>query len=487
MNDHAPRTTRWRSTLSAPVFIPSIIVIVALLGVCAVHPKLAEALFTHIQNWVYAHFSWYYILVVSAFLIFLVILAASPAGSIRLGPDDATPEYSYSSWIAMLFAAGMGIGLLYFGVAEPMMHFDKPIDAVAGTQAAARSAMVTTFFHWGLHAWAIYATVGLALAYFGFRYNLPLTIRSALYPLLKRRLDGTAGHVVDIFALVCTVFGIATTVGYGVLQLGAGVHRLTGMDTSSPAFRYTTIAVLIGMAGISAATGVGKGVKRLSEFNLLLALCLMLFVLFAGPTTELMQSFTENVGAYFSELTHMSFRTFAYADQEKQSWLSGWTVQYWAWWISWSPFVGLFIARISRGRTIREFIIGVLLVPSIFNFLWLSIFGNGAIWFDTHGGSKMLSSVSNSVDALLFNLFDMLPGSGISSGIAVLLIVVFFVTSADSGSLVLDGIASKGNEDTPVWQRLMWAAILGLTAALLMSVGGLKALRVRGCMACADR
>ncbi|MDQ7988163.1 MAG: BCCT family transporter [Candidatus Dactylopiibacterium sp.] len=472
-----PKHPALRTTLSAPVFIPGLALIALLLGVCAFDPGLAERFFLAGQNWITHNLSWYYILTVAIFLGFLVVLAASPLGDIRLGPDDATPEYSYPSWLAMLFAAGMGIGLLYFGVAEPMAHFAAPVEGAAGSPGAARAAMVTTFFHWGLHAWAIYATVGLALAYFGFRYNLPLTIRSALYPLLRQRTHGPIGHVIDIFALVCTVFGIATTLGYGVLQLSAGVHRLTGIDTTTPGFLYTTIAIVMSMAGISAATGVGRGVKRLSEFNLLLAIGLLLYVLAAGPTQHVLASFTENLGAYFREIVPLSFRTFAYGDVVQREWLSGWTIAYWAWWVSWAPFVGLFIARISRGRTIREFILGVLLVPSAFNFLWMSVFGNSAIWFDTHGAAQTLSAAAGGADALLFNFLDLLPFSTISSGVAVLLVVVFFVTSADSGALVLDSIASKGQDETPVWQRLMWAAILGLTSALLMSVGGLKALQ----------
>jgi choline/glycine/proline betaine transport protein len=466
-----------RCTLSAPVFIPSVVLIALLLAVCAFDPAVAERFFATGQKWISANLSWYYILVVAAFLVFLLILAVSPYGDIRLGPDDASPEYSYPSWLAMLFAAGMGIGLLYFGVAEPMGHFTAPVLAKAGSPEAARDAMVNTFFHWGLHAWAIYATVGLALAYFGFRYNLPLTIRSALYPLLRERTHGPIGHAIDVFALVCTVFGIATTLGYGVLQLSAGLHRLTGLETSGAGFRYATIAVVMALAGISAATGVGRGVKRLSEFNLMLTIGLMLFVLVCGPTGAVLSAFTENLGVYLSQIVPLSFRTFAYGSEQQQGWLSGWTLLYWAWWISWAPFVGLFIARISRGRTIREFILGVLLVPSAFNFLWMSVFGNSAIWFDTHGSAQALSAAVSDTDALLFNFLDLLPLSSVSSGVAVVLIVVFFVTSADSGALVLDGIASKGSENSPVWQRLMWAAILGLTAALLMSVGGLKALQ----------
>lgn len=477
MTDKTHPDNTVRCTLSAPVFVPGMLSILLLLGFCVLWPSLAEQAFDSAQAWISASFGWYYVLAASAFLVCLVVIAASRFGDIRLGPDDATPEYSYTSWIAMLFAAGMGIGLLYFGVAEPMMHFAAPPTAAAQTPAAAQQAMSTTFFHWGLHAWGIYATVGLALAYFGFRYKLPLTLRSALYPLLRERIHGPLGHAVDSFALVSTVFGIATTLGYGVLQLSAGLQRVTGMDTSGPGFRYLAIAVVISLAGISAATGVGRGVKRLSELNLLLAIGLMLFVLFSGPTTAVLGAFSENLGNYLSEVVSMSFRTFAYSDADKQGWLSGWTLLYWAWWISWSPFVGLFIARISRGRTIREFVLGVLLVPTAFNFLWMSVFGNSAIWLDVNKAGGALSLLANNADTLLFNFLDLLPASTLSSCVALLLIVVFFVTSADSGALVLDGIASRGHPRSPVWQRLMWTLLLGLTAALLMGVGGLKALQ----------
>ena len=474
MQDNTTRSPR--CTLSAPIFVPSAILIVSLLALCAFAPQAAEKLFASGQGWISEHFAWFYVLAVAGFLVALLALTMSRFGDIRLGPDDATPEYNYASWVAMLFAAGMGIGLLYFGVAEPMMHYVSPPTAATGTAAATSEALTTTFFHWGLHAWAIYGTVGLALAYFGFRYNQPLTLRAALYPLLRERTQGALGHAVDIFSLVSTVFGIATTLGYGVLQLSAGITRLTGWDTSGELFRFGLIAAVICLAGISAATGVGRGVRRLSEFNLLLALGLMLFVLFAGPTTLILGAFTENLGNYLSQLASMSFRTFAH-EEEKQGWLSGWTILYWAWWISWSPFVGLFIARISRGRTIREFVLGVLFIPTAFNLLWMTVFGNGAIWADAQLAAGALSAASSNVDALLFNFLDLLPAAGITASIALLLIVVFFVTSADSGALVLDGIASRGHQHSPVWQRLMWAVVLGLTAALLMSVGGLKALQ----------
>ena len=466
-----------RCTLSLPILVPSLIVIGLLLLTCSLAPDAAARFFGAGQSWIAQHFSWFYVLVVGLFLILLLVLAFSTYGRIRLGPDDARPEFSFTSWLAMLFAAGMGIGLMYFGVGEPMMHFLSPPQASAGTPAAAREAMVTTFFHWGFHAWAIYAIVGLVLAYFGFRYNLPLTIRSGLYPIFKERIRGPIGHAVDIFALVGTIFGIATTLGYGVLQLSAGITRLTGMDTGGELFRFGLIGVVIALAAISAVTGLDKGVRRLSELNLLLAISLLLFVLFAGPTEYILGALSENIGNYVSQLTQLTFRTFTYTEPNQSGWFGNWTLLYWAWWISWSPFVGLFIARISRGRTLREFILGVLFVPTAFNLLWMTVFGNSAIWLSLHGGEQALAQSASNVDALLFNFFDLLPASGITSALAVILISVFFITSADSGAFVIDNIATQGAERSPVWQRLFWAALLGLTAAILMATGGLAALQ----------
>ncbi|MBE9610173.1 BCCT family transporter [Chitinilyticum litopenaei] len=460
-----------------PVFIPSIIIIASLLAVCTFNPKAAEAFFAAGQSWITGHFSWFYVLAVATFLIVLITIAMSRYGDIRLGADDARPDFGFTSWLAMLFAAGMGIGLMYFGVGEPMMHFLAPPSAAAGSSAGAREAMTTTFFHWGFHAWAIYAMVGLVLAYFGFRYRLPLTLRSGLYPIFKERIHGPIGHAVDVFALVGTVFGIATTLGYGVMQLSAGLHRLTGWDTSGNGFLFGLIALVVLLAGISAATGLDKGVKRLSELNLLLAIGLLLFVLFAGPTLAVLGMFSENIGNYLSSIVQLTFRTFSYEAASSEGWFGGWTILYWAWWISWSPFVGLFIARISRGRTIREFIIGVLLVPTAFNLLWMTVFGNTAIWLDMHSAAGALGATAGNVDALLFNFFDLLPFAGVTSTVAIVLIGVFFITSADSGAFVIDNIASQGNERSPVWQRLFWAALLGLTAALLLGAGGLKALQ----------
>lgn len=466
-----------RMTFAPAVVLPSLLVLGALLVLCGFYPQRADQLFGSAQAWVVTNFDWFYTVAVTGFLVFLVLIAWSRYGDIRLGPDDAKPEFSFASWTAMLFAAGMGIGLMYFGVGEPLQHYLNPPTQEAGTPAAAREALTSTFFHWGFQAWAIYGVMGLVLAYFGFRYNLPLTMRSGLYPLLQKRINGPIGHSVDAFALVGTIAGLATTLGYGALQLAAGLNLVTGWDTGTTAFRIAVIVVVVGLAGLSAASGLDKGVKRLSEVNLLITFALLGFVLLCGPTVFLLQAFSENIGNYLSSLVGMSLRTFTYEVANDDGWFGGWTILYWAWWISWSPFVGMFIARISRGRTVREFIVGVLFIPTAFNLLWMTVFGNGAIWIDTHVAQGALSATASNVDALLFRFFEYLPLGKAVSWIAVLLIALFFVTSADSGAYVVDAIASRGHPQSPVWQRLFWAAVLGMTAVVLLLAGGLKALQ----------
>ncbi len=464
-------------TLVPQVVVPALLVLGGLLVFCGMFPQRADLFFSGAQSWVVSHFDWFYTSAVTVFLVFLLLVASSRFGNIKLGPDDAEPEFNFLSWTAMLFAAGMGIGLMYFGVGEPLQHFLKPPTQIGGTPAAAKEALQVTFFHWGFHAWAVYGTMGLVLAYFGFRYNLPLTLRSGLYPLLKERINGPIGHCVDAFALVGTIAGIATTLGYGALQLAAGLNKVGGWDTSTNAFRIGIIVVVVLLAGISAVSGLDKGVRRLSEFNLSLSFILLGFVIIAGPTVYLFQALSENIGGYLSNLVNMSLRTFVYEPTRDEGWFGGWTILYWAWWISWSPFVGMFIARISRGRTIRQFIIGVLLVPTAFNLLWMTAFGNGAIWIDTNVAQGALAQTVGNVDALLFRFFDFLPLTTTVSWLAILLIGVFFVTSADSGAFVVDAIASRGNPRSPVWQRLFWAAVLGVTATVLLLAGGLGALQ----------
>lgn len=473
----APPSPPPLTTLVPQVVVPALLVLGGLLVFCGMFPQRADLFFSGAQSWVVSHFDWFYTSAVTVFLVFLLLVASSRFGDIKLGPDDAEPEFNFLSWTAMLFAAGMGIGLMYFGVGEPLQHYLKPPTQIGGTPAAAKEALQVTFFHWGFHAWAVYGTMGLVLAYFGFRYNLPLTLRSGLYPLLKERINGPIGHCVDAFALVGTIAGIATTLGYGALQLAAGLNKVGGWDTSTNAFRIGIIVVVVALAGISAVSGLDKGVRRLSEFNLSLSFLLLGFVIIAGPTVYLFQALSENIGGYLSNLVSMSLRTFVYEPTRDEGWFGGWTILYWAWWISWSPFVGMFIARISRGRTIRQFIIGVLLVPTAFNLLWMTAFGNGAIWIDTHVAQGALAQTVGNVDALLFRFFDFLPLTTTVSWLAILLIGVFFVTSADSGAFVVDAIASRGNPRSPVWQRLFWAAVLGVTATVLLLAGGLGALQ----------
>nr|WP_314900377.1 BCCT family transporter [uncultured Deefgea sp.] len=466
-----------RTTFCWPVVLPSMALVLALLLFSIFSPGNTEQIFITSKAWVTQYFSWFYTLVVAAFVTLLIGIAISRYGKIRLGPDDAEPEFKFSSWIAMLFAAGMGVGLMYFGVGEPIQHLIAPPTAQVGTPAAAHEAMLMTFFHWGIHAWAIYGVVGLVLAYFGFRYNLPLTVRSGLYPILKDKINGPWGHAVDVFALCGTIFGIATTLGYGVLQLSAGLSHVTGWNFGGIHMQLGLIAAVVVLAGVSAASGVGKGVRILSELNLGLAIALVGFVLIAGPTLYLLGAFSENIGNYLANIVQLTFRNFTYEAANSEGWYQGWTILYWAWWISWAPFVGMFIARISRGRTIREFIIGVLLIPATFNFLWMTVFGNAAIWIDTHVAMGALSATAGNVDALLFTFLDYLPFAGLSSALAITLISIFFITSADSGAMVIDNIASRGDPKSPVWQRLFWAVVLGVLAGCLLTAGGLKALQ----------
>lgn len=463
-----------KTTFTRTVAIPGLLVLLALSLLCALWPDRTEQALLAVQSYVYRKFSWVYTMLVSLFFIFLLVLAFGKAGNIRLGPDNSKPQYSFFSWIAMLFAAGMGIGLMYFGVAEPMSHYVHP--ALPTVANPAKEAMLATFFHWGLHAWAIFALMGLILAYFSFRYRLPLSIRSGLYPLLGERIKGVVGNVADTFALVSTFFGIATSMGFGVVQLNAGLVHIGLLGHTSFALQCAIIAAVSAVAILSAVAGVSRGVRRLSEANLCLAVLLMAFVLLLGPTTFLLSAFSESLGYYVQRLAGLTFNTFAF-ETDGRGWFTSWTVMFWAWWISWAPFVGLFIARISKGRTIREYIVAVLLVPSLFVFMWMTVFGAGAIHIDSHVAGGALSALADQPDILLFSFFGQFPMAGALCVLGIVMIAVFFVTSADSGILVMNSISSGNAPNSPKWQNAFWGVLLALISMALLYAGGLRSLQ----------
>ncbi|WP_028116496.1 choline BCCT transporter BetT [Ferrimonas senticii] len=470
----ASASTSPQSSLNRSVFAGASLLILLMVGFTALFPELASQQFSALQASIITNASWFYILAVALILLLVAYLGLSRYGEIKLGPDHAEPDFSLGSWFAMLFSAGMGIGLMFFGVAEPVMHFMTPPIGEGGTVEAAREAMKLTFFHWGLHAWALYAIVALILAFFSYRHGLPLTLRSALYPLIGDRIYGWAGHAVDIFAILGTIFGVATSLGYGVLQLNSGLNYLFGIEVSAQV-QVGLIIAITALATISVVSGLDKGIRRLSELNLGLAVILMLLVLLLGPTVLLLQSYVQNVGSYLSEIVSKTFNLYAY---EPTDWLGGWTLLYWGWWMSWSPFVGMFIARISRGRSIREFVSGVLFVPAGFTMAWMTVFGNSAIDMILHHGQQALADmISQDSSLALFVFLEQFPFSGLLSTIAMMMVVVFFVTSADSGSLVVDMLASGGNDKTPVWQRIYWAASIGVVSVVLLLAGGLAALQ----------
>ncbi|MDO4232096.1 MAG: choline BCCT transporter BetT [Lautropia sp.] len=464
-----------RALILGPVFYPSAGVIVLLCVMALVAPGLTADWFKSAQTWVAKDAGWFTVLSVACFMVFVVGVAISNFGKLKLGPDHATPDYSYLSWQAMLFAAGMGIGLMYFGVAEPIMHYASPPEGTPATVDAARQAMRITFFHWGIHAWAIYAIVALSLAYFSYRHRLPLRIRSCLYPLIGERIHGPIGHAVDTFAVLGTIFGLATSLGLGVIQINSGMNYLLGMDMSVTT-QIILIVIITLIATASVVSGLDKGVRRLSELNMIVAIALLVFVLVTGPTVYLLQTLVQNTGSYISNVFEMTFNLYAY--EASNDWIGGWTLFYWGWWIAWSPFVGMFIARISRGRTVREFIVSVLFVPLGFTFIWMTIYGNTALHMVMADGmTSLVDAVSADSSVAIFKFLEQLPMSGMTSAVATLLVVFFFVTSSDSGSLVIDMLTSKGEEMSPTWQRVFWALLSGVIAIALLLAGGLKSLQ----------
>ena len=447
--------------------------VVLLVAMILIAPEQTQTLLNTAKSGLFANFSWFYVLAFSVFLGFLVILSVSSLGNIKLGNDEEEPEFGFLSWLAMLFAAGMGVGLMFFGVAEPLTHYLSDI-TTGSAEHKQQEALLHTLFHWGIHAWAVYGTIALALAYFGFRYKLPLALRSCFYPLLKERINGKLGDLIDIMALLATLFGVITTLGFGASQLGAGLHQLGWISENSFSLQIVVIAVVMSLATFSAISGVGK---VLSELNLTLAFCLLIFVLVAGPTLYLLSAFSDNIGTYLSNLVQLSFKTYVY-EQEHTSWFSGWTILYWAWWCSWAPFVGLFIARISKGRTIREFIFGVLVIPSMFGILWFTVFGNTAIWLNDGEAAGTLGQMISSPETLLFKFLDYLPLSGVTGLVSLVVISLFFITSADSGIYVLNNIASRDKSlVAPRWQAVMWGVLMSVVAIVLMQSGGLANLQ----------
>ncbi|MBR8462673.1 BCCT family transporter [Campylobacter sp. faydin G-140] len=454
------------------VFYPSIFVIFFVAIFSVVAPDFSFECFKYAQNFITKNFGWFYVLSIAIILIAIAILGFSKFGEIKLGADHSKPEFKNISWFSMLFAAGMGIGLVFFGVSEPLMHYTHPPVGTAETIGAARQAMNITFFHWGFGAWATYAIVALILAFFAYRHNLPLTLRSAFYPIIGDKIFGIWGDAIDVFAVVATLFGIATSLGYGVVQVNTGLTYMYGV----PNMNITLLFVLCILATISAASGVDKGIKFLSNLNIFVAIVFMLFILFLGHTTHLLQSLVENSGKYISTLISNTLNLYAY-DKGKDTWLGGWTLLYWAWWLSWSPFVGLFIAKISKGRTIREFIIGVLLVPTGFTFMWMTFFGNSAIEMVQNGFIELANVANSDSSMAIFMFLDKFNFSSVLGTIVVLMVAVFFITSADSGAMVMNMLCSNGKDNTPMWQKIFWGLSVGVVACVLMMNGGLASLQ----------
>lgn len=460
-------------TKTPRVFWAATIAVAVLVTLGAIRGPTLEQAFQSFQHWTSTNAGWFLILTVNALLLLALYLALSPLGKLRIGRDHERPEFGTITWLSMLFSAGMGIGLVFWSVAEPILHFQSPPAGDPSTARAASNATVLTFLHWGLHAWGIYCIMGLALGYFAFRHRLPLTIRSALAPLLGRRIHGPLGDLIDTTAVLATLFGLATSLGLGTMQIAAGLDFL-GWASPSPTLQLSLIAAITAIAIGSVSLGLHTGVRRLSEANMLLAATLLAFVFLAGPTLPILNGLLQNTGAYLARLVTLG----TWADTYQRSgWQESWTVFYWAWWIAWSPFVGTFIARISRGRTVREFILGVLLAPAGMTFAWLTVFGTGSLHFALTGDTTIAAATAANPSTALFAYLDLLPLAKPAAALAVLVIILFFVTSSDSGSLVVDSITSGGHLDPPLPQRIYWATMEGLVAATLLATGGLTALQ----------
>lgn len=467
------------------VFAISGILIVLFVILTILFNQTVEPLFTGLRSWMVSNLDWFYLSSANIFVVVCLALIVSPLGKVRIGGTEATPDYSYTGWFAMLFAAGMGIGLVFFGVSEPMSHFQNalqgvsldngvrsdwaPLGAAKDNIAGATSlGMAATIFHWALHPWAIYALLALGLALFSYNKGLPLTVRSIFYPILGERVWGWPGHIIDILAIISTIFGLATSLGYGASQAATGLNFLFGFPMNEYS-EVILILVITALALISVVAGLNGGVKRLSEINMGLAGLLLLFVIIAGPTLAIFSGFFSNIASYITYLPELSMPF----GREDLNYEQGWTAVYWCWWISWSPFVGMFIARVSRGRTVREFLTCVILIPSLVCVLWMTAFGGTAISQFVNQGYQAV--IEADLPLKLFEMLKVMPMAEITSTIGIILVVVFFITSADSGSLVIDSIAAGGKVDAPTPQRIFWCVFGGLVAVALMLGGGLAA------------
>jgi choline/glycine/proline betaine transport protein len=456
-----------------PVFYPSAGLILLFIVLTLVIGDPMEQVFNNVQAWITETTGWFFILTVNILLGAAIFFAFSKYGSLRLGGKKATPDFSLFSWFAMLFSAGMGIGLLFFSVAEPIANFITPPVAPVDQAEKAHNALIYTYLHWGLHAWAIYAIIGLALAFFAFSRKLPLSIRSVFYPIMGNRIHGPFGDVIDVLSVIPTLFGLATSLGFGVQQISSGLNFLFDIPATETA-QVLLIAGITLAATTSVVLGLDKGVRVLSVLNIRIGMVFLILMIIIGPTIFLISSFIQTTGGYVQNIISIGTWTGIFGQGEFQD---AWTLVYWAWWISWSPFVGMFIARVSKGRTVREFILGVLIVPTLLTFLWMSTFGGTAIFLELNGIGDVATAVSEDISTALFVMLKEFPINSITSFIGIILVTSFFVTSSDSGSLVIDSITSGGKLDAPVGQRIFWALAEGAVAATLLVGGGLAALQ----------
>lgn len=467
-----------QDSLNKVVFYFSATLILLFSIITILFNEQANQVIINILNWVSRTFSWYYLLAATLYLVFIVFIACSRYGEIKLGPKHSKPEFSLLSWSAMLFSAGIGIDLMFFSVAEPLSHYINPPVGEGETFEAARQSMVWTLFHYGLTGWSMYALIGVALGYFSYRYNLPLTIRSALYPIFGKKINGPIGHTVDTAAVLGTIFGIATTCGIGVVQLNYGLHVLFDLPENIW-IQTALIAVAVIITIISVTAGVNKGIRILSEINIYVSIGLLLFILFVGNTEFLLAALIQNFGDYISQFPKLSLTSFPF--EQPKEWMNSWTLFFWAWWIAWSPFVGLFLARISRGRTIREFVTGTLVIPLLFTLTWLSIFGNSALYsviFD--GNTQLATTVLENPAHGFYDLLAQYPGFTFTAGVATITGLLFYVTSADSGALVLGNFTTKFTNiehDSPRWLSVFWAIAIGLLTLAMLMANGVTALQ----------